>query len=39
LKAQREETYRKAHLILDAAQPKEKVVAEVLSLLETTVNQ
>lgn len=39
LKAQREETYQKAHFVLDAAQPKEQVVAELLTLLATITNQ
>lgn len=38
LKAQREETYQKARFVLDAAQPEEQVVAEVLALLATITN-
>lgn len=39
LKALREETYRKAHLMLDAAQPKDQIIAELLSLLEAVKHQ
>lgn len=39
LKKQREATYRKAHFIVDAAQQKELVVAEVMTLLALMSNQ
>jgi shikimate kinase len=39
LKAEREESYRKAHLMLDANQSIEQIVAEVLSLRAAGINQ
>jgi shikimate kinase len=39
LNSEREETYQKAHIIMNAAQPKEQIVAQLLSLHETISNQ
>jgi shikimate kinase len=39
LNSEREETYQKAHIIMNAAQPKDQIVAQLLSLHETISNQ